>query len=44
MVQHFSEKTEIVLGYGAHERQAGFLNKLLRFDTFQIAMQYLLIP
>ena len=41
MVQHFSEKTEIVLGYGAHERQAGFLNKLLRFDTFQIAMQYL---
>jgi glycosyltransferase involved in cell wall biosynthesis len=39
MVQHFSNKT-IVLGYGAYERTKGLLNKLIRFDTFQVAMQY----
>ena len=39
MVQHFSNKT-IVLGYGAYEKRKGLLNKLVRFDTFQVAMQY----
>jgi hypothetical protein len=29
-----------VLGYGAYERTKGLLNKLIRFDTFQVAMQY----
>lgn len=41
MMQHFNSETEIVLGYGAFERQAGFLNKIIRFDTFLIALQYL---
>ena len=39
MAQHFSNKT-IVLGYGAYEKRKGLLNKLVRFDTFQVAMQY----
>lgn len=41
MMQHFSSKTEIVLGYGAYEKQKGFLNKIIRFETFMIALQYL---
>ncbi len=41
MVQHLNGKTEIVLGYGAYEKQKGFLNKIIRFDTFMIALQYL---
>ena len=41
MVQHFSDKKQIVLGYGAYEKRTGLLNKLIRFDTFQVAMQYL---
>jgi len=41
MSAHFSGPAEIVLGYGAHERSKGFLNKLIRFDVFFIAMQYL---
>lgn len=36
----FTDKTEIVLGYGAYEKLPGLLNKLIRFDTFIIAMQY----
>ena len=32
---------EIVLGYGPYERQKGLLNKIIRFDTFIIAQQYL---
>jgi glycosyltransferase involved in cell wall biosynthesis len=41
MVQHLNGKTEIVLGYGAYQKQKGFLNKIIRFDTFMIALQYL---
>jgi len=41
MTQHFTSETEIVLGYGAYEKQKGFLNKLIRFDTFVIALQFL---
>lgn len=41
MVGEFSEKTDIVLGYGAYEKNSGFLNKVIRFDTFFIALQYL---
>jgi cellulose synthase/poly-beta-1,6-N-acetylglucosamine synthase-like glycosyltransferase len=37
---NFKDKIEIVLGYGAYEKLPGFLNKLIRFDTFVIAMQY----
>lgn len=41
MMQHFTGETEIVLGYGAYEKQKGFLNKLIRFDTYFIALQFL---
>ncbi len=36
----FTDKAEIVLGYGAYEKLPGLLNKLIRYDTFIIAMQY----
>ena len=41
MMQHFNGETEIVLGYGAYEKQKGFLNKIIRYDTFMIALQFL---
>lgn len=40
MQYNFRDGKEIVLGYGAYERMPGFLNKLIRFDTAFIAMQY----
>lgn len=41
MQSAFTGKTEIVLGYGAYFPQPGILNKLIRFDTLQVAMQYM---
>lgn len=41
MMAHFGAETEIVLGYGAYEKQKGFLNRIIRFDTFMIALQFL---
>lgn len=41
MSSRFSDKKEIVLGYGAYEKQSGLLNKLIRFDAFMIAVNYL---
>ncbi|MBK9284550.1 MAG: glycosyltransferase [Sphingobacteriaceae bacterium] len=41
MASCFTEKKEIVLGYGAYEKHTGLLNKLIRFDAFMIAVQYL---
>ncbi len=41
MQEAFTDKTEIVLGYGAYNEQPGLLNKLIRFDTLQVAMQYM---
>lgn len=35
------QKKEIVLGYGAYKREKSFLNRLIRFDTLQIARNYL---
>jgi glycosyltransferase involved in cell wall biosynthesis len=32
---------EIILGYGSYEKKEGLLNKIIRFDTFNIAQQYL---
>lgn len=32
---------EIVLGYGAYHKTKGLLNKLIRFETFHTALQYL---
>lgn len=41
MASGFVNKKEIVLGYGAYKKDDGFLNKLIRFDTFLIAANYL---
>ena len=41
MASNFHEKTELVLGYGGYFPKKGLLNKLIRFDTFFIAMQYM---
>lgn len=41
MSSGFVNKKEIVLGYGAYKKEKGFLNKLIRFDTFLIAANYL---
>ncbi len=40
MVQKFDTQTEIVLGFGAFKKTNGFLNKLIRFDAFFVALQY----
>ncbi len=41
MAEQFKSETEIVLGYGKYKQEKGFLNKLIRFDTFFIGLQYL---
>ena len=33
--------SNIILGYGSYEKNNSFLNKIIRFDTFNIAQQYL---
>ncbi len=41
MTAHFSQKTAIVLGYGAYQKiNNSFLNKLIRFETLLTALQY----
>lgn len=40
MVSNFSEKKQIVLGYGAYEKQPGFINKVIRYETLITAVQY----
>ena len=37
----YTDGTQIVLGYGGYESRKGLLNKIIRFDTLNIAMQYL---
>lgn len=41
MQEGFTDGTEIVLGYGALHKKKGFFNKLVRWETFQTALQYL---
>lgn len=41
MQDAYDENTEIVLGYGAYHKRPGLLNKLIRFETFHTAIQYL---
>lgn len=41
MVQSYNPHTEIVLGYGGYTKTRGFLNKIIRFDSLFIAMQYM---
>ncbi len=40
MQANFTEDKEIVLGYGGYFARKGFLNKLIRFDSMFIALQY----
>jgi glycosyltransferase involved in cell wall biosynthesis len=37
----YDDNVEIVLGYGAYHKRPGLLNKLIRFETFHTAIQYL---
>ena len=41
MQDAYDEGVEIVLGYGAYHKRPGLLNKLIRFETFHSALQYL---
>ncbi len=41
MQQTYNDDTEIILGYGAYHKKAGVLNKLIRWETFHTALQYL---
>ena len=40
-MSQYSKNKTIVLGFGAYERKKGLLNKLIRFETFYTALQYL---
>jgi len=40
MASNYTSKTDIVLGYGPYNKTSGFLNLIIRYDTFMIAMQY----
>lgn len=37
----YKNNTEIVIGYGAYRKQASVLNKVIRWETFHSALQYL---
>jgi glycosyltransferase involved in cell wall biosynthesis len=41
MQDAYDDDIEIVLGYGAYHKRPGILNKLIRFETFHTALQYL---
>ena len=41
MQDAYTNGTEVVLGYGAYHKLPGVLNKLIRFETFHAALQYL---
>lgn len=41
MQDAYHDNTEIVLGYGAYQKKPGLLNKLVRWETFLTALQYL---
>jgi len=40
MQNNFTDKKEIVLGYGAVAKGKGLLNRIIRADTFMIALRY----
>ena len=41
MQNAYDNNTEIVLGYGAFHKKKGLLNKLIRWETFHTALQYM---
>ncbi len=40
MQDAFADGIEVALGYGAYQKGPGFLNKVIRFETFHTALQY----
>jgi len=40
MAKHFSDKKSIILGYGGYIHRNTLLNKLIRFDSAMIALQF----
>jgi len=40
MVSNYDMRTDIVLGYGTYKKAVGLLNRLIRYDSFLVAMQY----
>ncbi len=41
MASNYNNRTEVVIGYGPYRKEKGFLNRLIRYDTFTVALQYL---
>ncbi|AEI47213.1 glycosyl transferase family 2 [Runella slithyformis DSM 19594] len=41
MAAHLTEEKQIVLGFSPYEKRSGLLNRLIRFETFYAAVQYL---
>ena len=41
MQDGYDDGIEVVIGYGAYHKKPGMLNKLIRFETVQSALQYL---
>jgi cellulose synthase/poly-beta-1,6-N-acetylglucosamine synthase-like glycosyltransferase len=41
MQEAYVNGTEVVIGYGAYNKRPGLLNKIIRFETFHSALQYL---
>jgi len=41
IARNYTPETEFVLGYGAYLHKKGFLNRLIRYDTLFIALQYM---
>jgi len=40
MHEKFDEKTDFVIGYGGYIKTKGLLNRIIRYDTLTIAIQY----
>ncbi len=41
MASNYNDKTEVVLGYGPYIKEKNLLNRIIRYDTFLVALQYL---
>jgi glycosyltransferase involved in cell wall biosynthesis len=41
MVSYLTSDKDIVLGFSPYQKNSGFLNRLIRFETFYVAVQYL---
>jgi len=41
MTSNYNNQTEVVIGYGPYLKEKGFINRLVRYDTFAVALQYL---